>query len=136
MGAPGQHSSDLSAFALHSGDHHAFVAGRLVAHPGDHSSLGPLLDRDALRPGDCPTTDRRCVIGDGPCQPVGEIGVISMKGQELDHRPQEVFDIFGLGLLTASGVGFLLLGEPLGGPLGFQFGTNPLNGRCRCPHAS
>jgi len=93
LGAAGQHSSDLSALPLHPWDHHAVVAGRLVAHPGDHGSLGSPLHGNALRPGNCPTSDRGCVVGDGTGQPVGEIGVISMKGQELDHRPQEVFDV-------------------------------------------
>ena len=81
MGSPGQHSSDLSPLALHPGDHHAVVAGRLVAHPGDDGSFGPLLDRDAFRPGHRAAPDRRGMIGDGTGQPVGKIGVIS------DERP-------------------------------------------------
>ena len=59
-----------------------------------------------------------------------------MKGQERHDRPKEILDVLGLGLVTASGVGFLLLGEALGGSLGFEVGTNALDGRCRCPHAS
>ena len=56
--------------------------------------------------------------------------------QERHDRPQEVFDVFGLGLVTASGIGFLLLGEALGESLGFEFDTNPLDGGCRCPNSS
>ena len=82
-----------------------------MAHPGDDGSLGPLLDRDAFRPGDGAAANRRGVIGHGLGQPVGEIGVIGMKGQERHDRPQEILDVLGLGLITASGVGFLLLGE-------------------------
>src|SRR5579871_1767491 len=47
---PGQHAPDLSPLPLDLGNHHAVVAGGLMAHPGDHRRLGPLLDRDALRP--------------------------------------------------------------------------------------
>ena len=50
-----------------------------------------------------------------------------MEGQERHDRPVEVLDVLGLGLLPASGVGFLLLGEALGGSLGFEFGTNTLD---------
>ena len=49
---------------------------------------------------------------DSTGQPVGEISVILMKGQKRDHRPQEILNVLNLGLLTASGVGFFLLGEP------------------------
>ena len=76
MGSPGQHSPDLPPFALDPWNHHAIVAGRLVPHPGDHGSFGPLLDRNALRPGDGAAPDRRGMIGHGPCHPVGKIGVI------------------------------------------------------------
>ena len=95
-----------------------------MPHPGDHGCLGPLLDRDAFRPGNRAAADRRCVIRHGPGHPLGEIGVIPMKAQERDHRPQEVFDVLGLGLVTAAGVGLLLLGEALRGSLGFEIGTN------------
>ena len=94
-----------------------------------------LLDRDALGPGDRAAPDRRGMIGDGTGQPVGEVGVSGMEGQERHDRPVEVLDVLGLGLLTASGVGLLLLGEALGGSLGFEFGTNPVDGRRRCPNA-
>ena len=83
-----------------------------MAHPGNHRSLGSLFDRDALGPGHGAAPDWRGMIGDGPCHLFGEIGVISVKGQKRPHRPEEVFNVFGLGLLTASGVGFFLLGEP------------------------
>ena len=76
------------------------------------------------------------MVGHGTGQAVGEISVICMKGQEHHHRPKEVFNVLGLGFLTASGVGFLLLGETLGGSLGFEIGPNPLDGRCRCPNAT
>jgi len=39
----------------------------------------------------------------------------------------------GSGLHPAAGVGFLLLGETLGGPLGYEFGPDPLDGSGRCP---
>ena len=74
--------------------------------------------------------------GDGLGQPVGEIGVCGVECQERHDRPVEVLDVLGLDLLPASGVGFLLLGEPFGGTLGFEVGTNPLDSRLRYPNAS
>ena len=58
-----------------------------------------------------------------------------MKGQERDHRPVEILDVLSLGLVTAAGVWFLLLGEPFRESLHFEFGTNPFDGRRRCPNA-
>jgi hypothetical protein len=63
-----------------------------MTHPGDDGGLGPLLDGDSLRPGDRAAPDRRGVIGDGPCQPVGEVGVGGVEGQERHHRTEEVLD--------------------------------------------
>jgi hypothetical protein len=51
-----------------------------VAHPGDHGSFGPPLDRDALRPATGAAADRRGVVGDGPCQSLGEAGVGGVEG--------------------------------------------------------
>ena len=68
------------------------------------------------------------MIGDGPGHPLGEIGVVRMEGQERHDRPEEVLDVLGLGFFTAAGVGLFLLGEALGGSLGFEFGTNAVDG--------
>jgi hypothetical protein len=106
-----------------------------VAHPGNHGSLGSLFDRNAFCPGHCSTSNRGGVIRDSPCHSVGKIGVTRMKGQERPHRPQEVLDVIGLGLVTASGVGLLLFGETLGRSFGVEIGTNPVDGRCRCLNA-
>jgi predicted DsbA family dithiol-disulfide isomerase len=65
---PGQHAPNLTPLPPDPRNHHAVVAGGPVAHPGDHGSLGPPLDGDALRPGDCSTADRRGVVGHGPCR--------------------------------------------------------------------
>jgi hypothetical protein len=81
-----------------------------VAHPGDHGGLGPLLDRDTLRAGDDTAPDQRGVGGHGPCQAVGEGSVAGMEGQERQHRPEEVFNVPGLSLVPAAGVGLLALG--------------------------
>ena len=78
----------------------------------------------------------RCMGGDGLRQSVGEVGVVGVECQEPDHRPVKILDVLGLGLFPASGVGFLLLCEPFGGSLGFEVGTNPLDGRLRGPNAS
>ncbi len=76
------------------------------------------------------------MVCDGTGQPVGEIGVVGGERQERHHRPQEVFNVFGLGLLTAAGGGFLLFGVTFGGSLDLQVGTNSLDGGCRRPNAS
>jgi hypothetical protein len=117
-GPAGELPPDLPPFPPHSGDGHVIVGSRLVPHPGDHGGFGPMFDRDSLRPGHGPTSDRGCVIGDSTGQAVGKIGVIRMKGQELDHRPQEVFDVIGLGVFTAFGIGIFPLCVALGGSLG------------------
>ena len=54
VGSPGQHAPDFSALAPDPWDHHAIVAGRCVAHPGDDRRLGlflakPSVDRSASR---------------------------------------------------------------------------------------
>jgi hypothetical protein len=102
-----------------------------VPHPGDHSSFGSLLDRDALRSGHGAAANGRGMMGHDTGQLLGEIGVSGLKRQEFDHRPEEILDLLGLGLLTASGVGFLLLCETLGGSFGFEVRSNPFDGRCR-----
>jgi hypothetical protein len=90
----------------------------LVAHPSDHGSFGPLLDGNSLRPGNRPTSDRRCMTGDGLCDLAGEIRVIGVEGQERQHCPLKVFNILGLGLLSATNIGFFPLGMPFCGSFG------------------
>jgi hypothetical protein len=106
-----------------------------VPEPGDDRSLGPLLDRNAFGASDRAAPDRRGMIRDSTGQPVGEVGVICMKAQERDHRSQKIFDVLGLGFVTAAGIGILLLCETLRGSLGVEVGTNPLNSRWWCPNA-
>jgi hypothetical protein len=106
-----------------------------MPQPSDDGSFGSSLDGDALRPGHRPAADRRGVIGDGTGQSLGNICVVGMKAQELDHCPQEILDVFGLRLFTAAGVGFFAVGMTFCGSLNFQFSTNPLDSRCRCPNA-
>jgi hypothetical protein len=60
------------------------------------------------------------VSGHSTGQPIGKIGVRGMEGQERDDRPQETFKVLGMRLFTATGIGFLLLCETLGGSLGVQ----------------
>jgi len=49
-----------------------------MPHPGDHGGLGSLLDGDSLRPGDRAAPDRRGVVGDGPCETIGELGMLGV----------------------------------------------------------
>ncbi len=111
------------------------VSGCLVSHPGDNRSFGPLLDLDTFRPGDRAAPDRSGVIGHDLREPVGKIGVIRMKVQERHHCPYEILDVHSLDLLSSSGIDFLLLGKALRRSLGFEFGTNMLNGRRRGPYS-
>ena len=125
LGPLRQHPADFPALALHPWDHGRVVSGRLMPHPGDDGGFGSLFDGDALPPCDRAAPHGRCMGGDGLRQPVGEIGVCVVECQERHYRPVEVLDVLGLDLLTASGVRFLLLGEPFGGSLGFELATNP-----------
>jgi hypothetical protein len=107
----------------------------LVAHPGDDGGFGPLFDGDTLRAGDGAAPDRRCVLGYRTGEPVAENGVVGMESQERHHRPEKIFDVLGLGLITAAGVGLFPFGLSFRGSLGFEFSTNPLDSRRHCPHS-
>ncbi len=61
---------------------------------------------------------------------MGEVSVCRMEGQEFQHRSVEIFDVFGLGFIPASGVGLFAFGVTFGGSLGFEFGSNLVDGRC------
>ena len=135
LGSLGEHSANLPPFAFDPGDRHRLVGGGLVPHPCNDGGFGTLFDGDSLCPGDGAAADRRGVIGHRTGKPVGEVSVCRMEGQELQHRSVEVLDVFGLSLVPASGIGLFAFGVPLGGSLGFEFGTNLVDGRCRCPNA-
>jgi hypothetical protein len=107
----------------------------LVPHPSDHSGFGPLLNWNPLRASNGAASYRRGMIADGTSESVGEIGVALVEAEEFQKRPVKIFNVLGLGLLSASGVCFLPIGEALRGSLRLEFGPNPLNGRSRCPHA-
>jgi hypothetical protein len=98
-----------------------------VAHPGDHGGFGPLLDRDALCPGYRAAADRRGVVGDGPCQPLGEAGVVWMESQERQDRTVEVLDVLGLGLVTAASLGCFALHMSRSRSLGVEFSTDAVS---------
>jgi hypothetical protein len=109
-----QHPANFPALATDPWNHHAVIPGRLVAQPGDHRRLGPLLDGDALRAGHGAAADRRGMVSDGTGQAVGEIGVTFVKSQERHDRSVEILDVSRLGLVTASGVACLFLGVAFG----------------------
>ncbi len=71
------------------------------------------------------------MIGHGTGKPVSEVGMGRVEGQKRHHRPVEIFDVFGPGLVAASGIGLLAFGIALGGSLGFEFGTNLVDGNSR-----
>jgi len=104
-----------------------------MPHPGDHRSLGPLLDGDAFRTGDRSRSDRGGMVGDGAGESPGEIGVRGVEGEEHHDHRVKVLDVLGLGCLPASGVGLSLLGEALRRAFRFEIGANPLDGRRRGP---
>ena len=82
-----------------------------MPHPGDKGGFSPLLNRDSFRAGHRAAADGCGMVGDGTGQPVGEIGVVGMEGQEIDHRSQEILDVLGLGLVSATGIGQLSFGK-------------------------
>jgi hypothetical protein len=127
LGTLGEHTTNLPPLPFDPRDHHSFVAGRLVTHPSDDGGFRPSSTgiRSILATVLLPTG---LAVGDGTGQPVGQMGV---KGEESYHRPVEILDVFGLRLLTIPGGSLLLLGVALFGPLGVQFGTNPLDRRRR-----
>jgi hypothetical protein len=129
----GEHSTDFSAFPFQPWNQHAVVPSRLVSHPGNDRSFGPLLDWDALRSGDSAAPNRRGVIRHGFGQPVGEISVHWVKGEGRQDRSQEIFDVFSLVLIPASEICFLLPCELFRRSLGFEVATNLVNRRRRCP---
>ena len=106
-----------------------------MAHPSNDGGFGPLLDRNSFRSGDGATSDRRCMIGHNTSETLRKIGVVGVKAKKRHDGPGEVFNVNLLGLLPSLGIGFFAFGKALGGSLGFEFDLNPLNGRCRCPHA-
>ena len=135
LGSLGKHPSNLPPFSFDPGDRHRFVSRGLVSHPRNDGGFGTLFDRDSFCPGDGAASDRGGMIGDRTGQLVGKIGMCRMKGEELHHRPVEVFDVFGLGFVPASGIGLFPFGVALGGSFGFEFGTNLVDGGCRRPNA-
>jgi hypothetical protein len=89
LGAPTQESPALSSLSLDPWNNQAIVAVRLVAHPGDHGSFGPLIDLDLLHPGDSPTYDLGCLIGHGMAHPLGHVGVIR-KAKNVTTAPKSL----------------------------------------------
>ena len=104
-----------------------------MPHPGNDGGFGTLLDGDAFGPGDGAAANRGGMVHNFPCNLPGEIGVPWVEVQGLDDRPVEILDIFGLGLVPASCVSLPAFGIGIGGSLDFEFGTDLLDGRCRCP---
>lgn len=106
-----------------------------MPHPGNHGSFSPLSDRNTFCPSDSAAPNRRGMIGNGLGKPLGEVSMVGMEGKERQHGFCEVFDVSLLDLLTSLGIGFFAFGEAFGGSLGFEFGTNPVDGRSWCPDA-
>jgi hypothetical protein len=71
-----------------------------MSHPGDHRSLGPLLDRDSLRSGDRSAPDRRCVIRDRTSKPFSEIkkmkddpAAVEKMSEQIKARYSKLFGV-------------------------------------------
>jgi len=107
-----------------------------VTHPRNDGGFGPLLDRDSFCSGDGAATNRGGMIGHNTSKPLSKIGMVGMKGEKRHDRPCEVFDLNLSGLFPSLGIGDFAFCKALGGSLGFEFGLNPLNRCCRCPHSS
>lgn len=136
MRSPGQHPPHLTPFPFNSWNHHAIVAGRLMAHPSDYSGFGPLFDWNAFRPSHGSTSNRRGVIGDGTSKPLAQFSVGRMEVEEGHDCPKEILDVLGLDVLSPLGIRRSAFGVGLSGSLGFQFGPDTVDGLCRCPYTS
>ena len=135
MGPLSQHESHFPSLPFDLGDLHGIVGCGLVPHPGDDGGCGPVFDRDSFRPGDRATSDWGGMIGHGSGYSPGKVIVSGVECQESQHGRIEVFDVFGLGLIPASGIGIFAFRVSLGGSLGFKLRANLIDGRCRCPDA-
>ena len=106
-----------------------------MTKPSDDRRLGSFFDWDSFCSGNGAASNRRGVIGDGMSKLFGQIGIAWMKRQKLQNRPVEIFDVFGLGLASASGGGFLLFDKRIGRAFNFKFGPSPFNDCRWCPNA-
>lgn len=131
-----QQSPHFPPFTFRPRDGHGVVGGRLVAHPCDHGGFGPLFYGDAFCPSHRATSDRRGVIGDGMCEALSEIGVVGVEIEKGHDCAEEVFNVLDLDVLTAASVGGPALCIAFGGPLGFEFRSNTVDGLCRYPDSS
>lgn len=104
-----------------------------MTHPGDDSGFRPLLNWNPLRPCHRSASDWRGMSGHSPRHLVGELSMVWMEVEESHDCTQELLDVLGLGVLSPFGVGSLALGVAFGGPLGFQFGPDTVDGLRRCP---
>ena len=112
------------------------ISGRLVAHPGDDSRLGALLDGDALGAGDRSATDRHGVIGDSLGETIREVEVSFVKVEVLEDGGFEFLGVGDLGFFAAgaTGIEFLLVGGIFA--LGDEGGLEDLNPVGGCPDAA
>lgn len=70
------------------------------------------------------------MIGDRMSKMLSKIGIGRMEGQERQHGPVEILNVFGLGLVSASGIGFSFSDIRVGESFTFEFGFN-LGNDCR-----
>jgi hypothetical protein len=106
-----------------------------MPQPRNDGGFGTVLDRNSLHPGYGAATHRSGMNNHGTGQSTGEISVSGVKGEECHQSTVEIFDVFGLGFVPASSIRIFAFGVSLGGPLRFKFGTDFIDGRCRCPNA-
>ena len=106
-----------------------------MSQPGDHSRLGPSLDRYPLRSGHRAAADRGGMLRYGIGKLFGQAGIAGSEVQERQDGPAEVFDIVGL-LPVPSG---RVCGSPLrvgvGGALRLEVGTDRRDAICRSSDA-
>ena len=100
-----------------------------MPHPGNDRRFGSFLDWDSFRSGHGSTADRRRMIGHNASETASKLGMAGMEGEKRPNRFREVFDVLCLDRFTAFGIGHFSFCKALCGPFGFQFRSNPFNGR-------
>ena len=106
-----------------------------MSHPGDDGSLRTAFDGNSFRASDGSAPDGRRMGGDGLSDLLSECIMLGREFEELQYRGDEILDVFGLDFFPSTGSRGLSAGVLIGRAFGYQFLTNPIDGRLGCPNA-
>ena len=95
-----QHSPYFTPLAFDSWDGHGIVGCRLVPHPCDNGSFGPLFDWDALCSSNSPTSNWRGMFCDGLRHLLRQVSVDGMEIEVCHDRTKEILNVLGLNFLS------------------------------------